>query len=32
VLGLVFADGDMGRVVEEDVGGLEDGVGKETEF
>jgi hypothetical protein len=29
---LVFADGDMSRVVEEYVGGLQDGVGKETEF
>jgi hypothetical protein len=32
VLGLVFAHGDVGGVVEEDVGGLEDRVGEETEF
>jgi hypothetical protein len=32
MLGLVFADGDVRGVVEEYVGGLEDGVGEETEF
>lgn len=30
VLGLVFTDGDVCGVVEEDVGGLEDGVGEEA--
>lgn len=32
VLDLVFANGHMGRVVEKDVGSLEDGVGEETEL
>ena len=32
VLGLVFADGDMRRVVQEDVGGLQDRVGEEAEL
>lgn len=32
MLGLVVADGDVGGLVEEDVGGLEDGVGEEAEF
>ena len=32
MLGLVFADGDMRRVVQEDVGGLQDRVGEEAEF
>lgn len=32
VLGLVFADGDVRGLVEEDIGRLEDGVGEETEF
>ena len=32
VLGLVFADGDVRCAVEEDVSGLEDGVGEEAEF
>ena len=32
VLGLVFANGHMGRVVEKDVGGLEDRVREEAEF
>jgi hypothetical protein len=32
VLGLVFANGDVGGAVKEDVGGLEDGVGEEAKF
>lgn len=31
VLGLVVSDGHMGRSVDEDVGGLKDGVGEETQ-
>jgi hypothetical protein len=29
---LILADGDVGGVVEENVGGLQDGVGEEAEF
>jgi hypothetical protein len=32
MLALVGADGDVGCAVDEDVGGLQDGVGEETEF
>lgn len=32
VLGLVFADGHVRGVVEEDVGCLQDGVGEKTEL
>jgi hypothetical protein len=32
VLGLVFADWDMGGVVEEDISGLEDGIREKTKF
>ena len=32
VLSLVVADGDLGGLIEQDVGGLEDGIGQQSEM